>query len=68
MKRNILRGLRQRGLAVRVVPAGTPAEEVLAMEPDGIFLSNGPGDPAALDYLHENVRGLLGKNRFSAFV
>ncbi len=61
MKRNILRGLRQRGLAVRVVPAGTPAEEVLAMEPDGIFLSNGPGDPAALDYLHENVRGLLGK-------
>ncbi len=61
MKRNILRGLRQRGLAVRVVPAGTSAEEVLAMEPDGIFLSNGPGDPGALDYIHKNVRGLLGK-------
>jgi carbamoyl-phosphate synthase small subunit len=61
MKRNILRGLRQRGLAVRVVPAGTSAEEVLAMEPDGIFLSNGPGDPGALDYIHKNVRDLLGK-------
>lgn len=61
MKRNILRGLRQRGLAVRVVPAGTSAEEVLAMEPDGIFLSNGPGDPGALDYIHKSVRGLLGK-------
>ncbi len=61
MKRNILRGLRQRGLAVRVVPADTSAEDVLAMDPDGIFLSNGPGDPAALDYIHKNVRGLLGK-------
>ena len=61
MKRNILRGLRQRGLAVRVVPADTSAEEVLAMDPDGIFLSNGPGDPGALDYIHKNVRSLLGK-------
>ena len=61
MKRNILRGLRQRGLAVRVVPADTPAEEVLALDPDGIFLSNGPGDPGALDYIHKNVHGLLGK-------
>lgn len=61
MKRNILRGLRQRGLAVRVVPADTPAEEVLALDPDGIFLSNGPGDPSALDYIHRNVRQLLGK-------
>ena len=61
MKRNILRGLRQRGLAVRVVPADTPAEEVLALDPDGIFLSNGPGDPSALDYIHRNVRELLGK-------
>lgn len=61
MKRNILRGLRQRGLAVRVVPADTSAEDVLAMDPDGIFLSNGPGDPGALDYIHKNVRSLLGK-------
>ena len=61
MKRNILRGLRQRGLAVRVVPADTPAEDVLSLEPDGIFLSNGPGDPGALGYIHKNVRDLLGK-------
>jgi carbamoyl-phosphate synthase small subunit len=61
MKRNILRGLRQRGLAVRVVPADTSAEEVLDMDPDGIFLSNGPGDPGALDYIHKSVRSLLGK-------
>jgi carbamoyl-phosphate synthase small subunit len=61
MKRNILRGLRQRGLAVRVVPADTPAEDVLALEPDGIFLSNGPGDPGALDYIYRNVRLLLGR-------
>jgi carbamoyl-phosphate synthase small subunit len=61
MKRNILRGLRQRGLAVRVVPADTAAEEVLAFDPDGIFLSNGPGDPSALEYIHRNVRQLLGK-------
>jgi carbamoyl-phosphate synthase small subunit len=61
MKRNILRGLRQRGLAVRVVPADTSAEDILAMNPDGIFLSNGPGDPSALDYIHKNVKSLLGK-------
>jgi len=61
MKRNILRGLRQRGLAVRVVPADTPAEDVLSLEPDGIFLSNGPGDPGALGYIHKIVRDLLGK-------
>jgi carbamoyl-phosphate synthase small subunit len=61
MKRNILRGLRQRGLAVRVVPADTSAEDVLAMNPDGIFLSNGPGDPSALDYIHKNIKSLLGK-------
>jgi len=61
MKRNILRGLRQRGLAVRVVPADTSAEDVLAMNPDGIFLSNGPGDPSALGYIHKNIKSLLGK-------
>ena len=40
----------------------TTAEEVLALKPDGVFLSNGPGDPAALDYAHEAVRGLMGKS------
>jgi len=61
IKRNILRLLTDRGLRVAVVPAQTPAEDVLAMNPDGVFLSNGPGDPAAVDYAIENVRGLLGK-------
>jgi len=61
MKRNILRRLRQEGFAVRVVPAGTPAEEVLALKPDGVFLSNGPGDPGALAYVHENIRKIVGK-------
>ena len=53
MKRNILRSLRQRGFGVTVVPATTTAEEVLALNPDGVFLSNGPGDPEALPYAHE---------------
>lgn len=61
MKRNILRRLRQEGFSVRVVPAGTSAEEVLALKPEGVFLSNGPGDPAALTYVHENIRKLVGK-------
>src|SRR5205085_3573719 len=61
MKRNILRSLRQRGFGVTVVPATTTAEEVLALGPDGIFLSNGPGDPAALSYAHETVRSLIGQ-------
>ena len=61
MKRNILRRLRQEGFRVQVVPAERPADEVLAMKPDGVFLSNGPGDPAALDYVHRNIRGLMGK-------
>ncbi|PYJ74374.1 MAG: carbamoyl phosphate synthase small subunit, partial [Verrucomicrobia bacterium] len=61
MKENILRLLRQKGFGVTVVPASTTAEEVLALDPDGIFLSNGPGDPAALPYAHEAVRGLMGK-------
>lgn len=61
MKRNFLRDLRRSGFSVRVVPAGTSAEDVLALKPDGIFLSNGPGDPAALGYIHKTVGQLLGK-------
>ena len=61
MKRNILRRLRQNGFQVTVVPAQTPAEEVLALDPDGVFLSNGPGDPATLDYAHAACRKLIGK-------
>ena len=61
MKRNILRRLRQEGFAVRVVPADFPAEDVLAMKADGVFLSNGPGDPAALTYVHANIRKLMGR-------
>jgi carbamoyl-phosphate synthase small subunit len=61
MKRNILRRLRQEGFKVRVVPAGTSAADVLALKPDGVFLSNGPGDPAALTYVHEIIRDLIGR-------
>jgi len=61
IKHNILRNLRQHGFKVNVVPATMTAEEVLALNPDGVFLSNGPGDPAALHYVHENLRGLIGK-------
>jgi carbamoyl-phosphate synthase small subunit len=50
MKYNILRRLRQQGFRVQVVPATTPADEALKFKPAGVFLSNGPGDPAALDY------------------
>ncbi len=61
IKENILRRLRQNGFGVTVVPAETTAEETLALKPDGVFLSNGPGDPAALEYAHEAVRGLMGR-------
>jgi len=55
-KRNILRMLAERGCDVHVVPAQTPASEVLAMRPDGVFLSNGPGDPAPCDYAINAIR------------
>ena len=61
IKYNILRRLRQEGFNCHVVNARTTAAEVLAMKPDGVFLSNGPGDPAALDYVHREVRNLTGK-------
>ncbi len=61
MKENILRRLRQNGFGVTVVPATTTADEVLALKPEGVFLSNGPGDPSTLDYAHEAVRGLMGR-------
>ncbi len=60
-KRNILRMLAERGCRLTVVPANTPASEVLAMNPDGIFLSNGPGDPEPCDYAQEAIRTFLDK-------
>jgi len=60
-KKNILRCLVDAGCRVTVVPATSTAAEVLALRPDGIFLSNGPGDPAAVDYGIELVRALVGK-------
>jgi carbamoyl-phosphate synthase small subunit len=61
VKKNILRCLVDAGCKVTVVPASTSAADILAMSPDGVFLSNGPGDPAAVGYAVETVRGLLGK-------
>jgi carbamoyl-phosphate synthase small subunit len=61
IKRNILRNLTSLGCDVTVVPATMPAEEVLAMNPDGVFLSNGPGDPEPIHYAQENIRKILGK-------
>ncbi|WP_448547220.1 glutamine-hydrolyzing carbamoyl-phosphate synthase small subunit [Thalassotalea fusca] len=58
-KRNILRMLVDRGCRLTVVPAQTPAEEVLAMNPDGIFLSNGPGDPEPCDYAISAIKTFL---------
>jgi carbamoyl-phosphate synthase small subunit len=60
-KRNILRSLVHSGFDVTVVPAHTPASEVLAMEPDGVFLSNGPGDPSAVAPAIDAVSDLVGK-------
>lgn len=61
IKYNQLRLLAQKGCSVQVVPATTPAEEILAMNPDGVFLSNGPGDPAGVEGVIDNIRKLLGK-------
>ena len=61
IKQNILRSLVASGFRVEVVPASTSPEEILAREPDGIFLSNGPGDPAAVDGAVERTQALLGK-------
>ncbi|WP_430010248.1 glutamine-hydrolyzing carbamoyl-phosphate synthase small subunit [Methylophaga lonarensis] len=61
-KKNILRMLVERGCKLTVVPAETPAEEVLAMNPDGIFLSNGPGDPEPCDYAIKAIQTFLEKD------
>ncbi len=61
IKRNILRNLVGNGCDVTVVPADFPAAKVLALRPDGVFLSNGPGDPEPITYAQENIRHLLGK-------
>lgn len=61
IKRNILRRLVHVGARVTVVPALTPAEDVLALQPDGVFLSNGPGDPEPLEFQAQQVRKLIGK-------
>ncbi|WP_425579325.1 glutamine amidotransferase-related protein, partial [Streptomyces chitinivorans] len=62
MKYNILRMLASRGCDITVVPAQTPASEVLAMNPDGIFLSNGPGDPEPCDYAITAIKEVLETN------
>ena len=61
VKFNILRHLVEAGCRVRVVPAHTPAAEVLGLKPDGIFLSNGPGDPDAVSYARESIAALVGQ-------
>ena len=63
IKRNILRRLAAHNCDVHVFPAATPAAELLAVEPDGVFLSNGPGDPAALPYATDNVKQLVATRR-----
>jgi len=59
VKRNILRMLVDRGCKLTIVPAQTPAEQVLALEPDGVFLSNGPGDPEPCDYAIKAIRKIV---------
>ena len=62
VKRNILRTLASRGCRVEVVPARTPARDVLSRSPHGVFLSNGPGDPEPCDYAIESIRRILDRN------
>lgn len=61
IKWNIARRLRQQGMAVTIVPAHTPVQDVLNLNPDGVFLSNGPGDPAGVCNAPENIAQLVGK-------
>ena len=61
IKESIVRNLRERGVRLELHPCDTSAEDLLAREPDAVFLANGPGDPAALDYVVESVRGVVGK-------
>jgi carbamoyl-phosphate synthase small subunit len=61
IKYNILRKLRQRGFCVQVVPATTTANDVMKYNPQGVFLSNGPGDPSALHYAHNAIQDLMGR-------
>jgi carbamoyl-phosphate synthase small subunit len=61
IKYNILRKLNQHGFRVKVVPAATTADQILALKPDGVFYSNGPGDPEPVTYLWENMARLVGK-------
>lgn len=61
IKYNILRSLTKAGAKVLVLPADTPPDDILALDADGIFLSNGPGDPLAVTYAHDTIRELLGK-------
>ena len=61
VKRNILRMLAERGCRLTVVPAQTPAAEVFALKPDGVFLSNGPGDPEPCDYAITAISEILAK-------
>lgn len=67
VKTNILRMLAERGCRLTVVPATTPADKVLALNPDGIFLSNGPGDPAACDYAITAVKSIIENTKIPVF-
>ena len=61
IKDSIVRNLRERGVRLELHPCSSSADDLLAREPDAVFLANGPGDPAALDYVVETVRGVIGK-------